>query len=939
MRTILAVSKSLALRSGAESVLEPEWIIKAAAYLLPLDETAASRLEDASRKLLQSPPSWGGGDAAEAEALFTEAGQSTTRLSLPDPVRDFIARAGGIDAKLTRLVGRSSSSPATEDDTRPVTPPAVQRQRPRQAADEVLAAHLIGQDAARAAIKRLGYRLSTRQDKRPAPLAVLFLAGPPATGKTLTANLLAEALGEGWQTLLIDMARMQSDDISGAWLVGLRQPYAGAGPGQATEAVRKHSRTVLIFDNFHAPHPRAQEALLPVFDTGILRDDFTQTDVDFRETILVFTSNLGAEIYGRPDFLAMLRDDPSSAERAFLEAIANETTQRDGARLPIVSPELLSRLARSTLLLYAPLSLKQMLEIARKAVTEEITRIEQQSGCRVAQPGDDLLQAQLLALAPQVDARRASSALPRLLFDPLEDALIDSATPPAEARFVLDEAMQPVLTRWASDAGLDELRRKQRGMTLDSRTVGDGRTATITWHGGQIRKVARAVDFDGPGAIRIEIPDIAFSSIAGHDRIKARLREVAELLRQPDTLKNYGTYPSRGMLLHGRPGTGKTMMAKAFANHCDLPFIATTGSELLNVALLRRIFKRAREYAPAIVFIDEIDALGRRDLAGYTEPINELLAAIDGFDTQANAHLFVIAASNYPQRVDPALLRAGRIDMHVELPAPDRPARAFFVDQIISRIQGASDRERLLDITAGMTGAELERVKREAALLAMRDTGGLPAMTAAHVVEAVYQVKYGERYAHRPVKTDLEQVAYHEAGHAVCAVVLNPEQRIEQVSIIARGDAAGFVSYIQDDESVLITVREVREAIAIRLAGRGAEYIACNGEEGIEAGAESDLRSATAFCRRAIANWGMDEAFGLMHIDAIDESGDPSVCTLLNSRIRAWLEDGRKLAEEVLRQHWQQVEEVAQLLLKEETLDGGRVKQLVAAATRSSNTG
>jgi cell division protease FtsH len=959
MKTLLAISKERAQSAGR---IELEHVLAACAYVRPVTEFVGRRIMTA----LGASKGFATVSAAESQEIFRRSKALQKKIALSEDVRVFISHFGGIDTKLTSLLDQddptgtgvpknndidesaspnssteahvmqrlesevTSRLPSSQQESNGASPasPAINNVRVQvRAVVGQLSAIVIGQDTAVASLARLTSQFAIRLEKQRAPQAVFFLAGPPATGKTLTASLLAQVLGDEWKTLFIDMARMQSDDTSGAWLVGLRQPYAGAGPGQLTQAVQEHPRTVVVFDNFHAAHPRVQDALLPVFDSGFLRDDYTQKEVDFRQTVLVFTSNLGAGIFARPDFLGMVRENPVAAEHTFLEAIANETTLRNGNPLPVVSPELLSRLSRSTILLFSPLPFAALLEISRKAVTEEITRIEQTFGCRVAPLEDALLQAHLLALSPQVDARRASSALARNLFAPLEDALLEAESAPTEVRFVLDAPVVETLARWATDTGLDELRRKQRGMSLIAATQREEALLTITWRGGDIRRVARSVDFDGPGAIRIEVPEIAFDKIAGHDRIKARLSEVAELLRQPDTLKNYGAYPSRGMLLHGRPGTGKTMMAKAFANYCDLPFIATTGSELLNVAFLRRVFKRAREYAPAIVFVDEIDALGRRDMSGYTEPINELLAAIDGFDTHANAHLFVIAATNYPHRVDPALLRAGRIDMHVELPAPDRGARAFFIDQIIQRLQGDVDRERLLDISAGLTGAELERVKRESALLAMRE--GIPAkLTEKHVVEAIYLVKHGERYA-RPMRTEREQVAYHEAGHAVCSAVLNPDQRIEQVSIVARGDTAGFVSFIQDEENSHITVREVREAIAVRLAGRVAEIIACNGEEGIDAGAESDLLSATALCRRAIARWGMDEKFGLVHIDAINEAGDPQVCSLLNERIRVWLEEGRAMAEKVLQDHWPQVVAVNQALQRDEILDGDRLRELL----------
>ena len=301
------------------------------------------------------------------------------------------------------------------------------------------------------------------------------------------------------------------------------------------------------------------------------------------------------------------------------------------------------------------------------------------------------------------------------------------------------------------------------------------------------------------------------------------------------------------------------MLARAFACEADLPFVPTTGTEMLDPNRIRYVFSLARKYAPAAIFIDEIDALGRRDEGGAIHAINQLLAEIDGFEGQGEGRLFVIAASNLPQRVDPAITRSGRLDLHIHVPALDMPARRYFIDRLRSMARlNKKGWECIVELSAGMTGADLEKLRRELAYDLMRR--GKQRATRDEIVEQINTLKYGVRDTRERTREEMEHVAYHEAGHLLLSQLLNPDVKIRNVSLTPRGNTNGFVEF--DMESLMnrrMTKKEVKEMLIILMGGRAAQIVKF-GEDGIDAGAADDLWKARELAKRAIEEWGMGAA-------------------------------------------------------------------------------
>jgi ATP-dependent Zn protease len=370
------------------------------------------------------------------------------------------------------------------------------------------------------------------------------------------------------------------------------------------------------------------------------------------------------------------------------------------------------------------------------------------------------------------------------------------------------------------------------------------------------------------------------------------------------------------------------MIAKALAHEAGLPFMATTGSELLNLAFLKTLFQRARKYAPSLVFIDEIDAIGSREAGGYDVVINQLLIELDGFDTSLSEPVFVVAATNLKDKLDPALIRAGRIDIHVEVPQLDRDARAHFVERYLALPHdGSLLRDTLLAQTSGMSGADLEQVRREAVLEMVRQDKSQ--VTQAMLLEQVNLQKYGPRSNTKRNDQHRAMTAYHEAGHAVMSMVLNPDVVIEQVTITARGDAGGFVSFEQNSEvNRRMTRQEFMDEICVLLAGRLAEQMKF-GDDGISAGASSDLARATRLAEAAITQYGLDEKVGLVATAHLSASGQSGFEALVAERVAFWLLAAQERCNDELKVHWERLSSVAQALLELETLSVASLSELL----------
>src|SRR6185295_5709563 len=364
---------------------------------------------------------------------------------------------------------------------------------------------------------------------------------------------------------------------------------------------------------------------------------------------------------------------------------------------------------------------------------------------------------------------------------------------------------------------------------------------------------------------------VTFADVAGVDEAKTELQEVVEFLKYPEKFNQLGARIPRGVLLVGPPGTGKTLLARAVAGEAGVPFFSISGSEFVEMFVgvgasrVRDLFDQAKKNSPCIVFVDEIDAVGRQRGAGLggghderEQTLNQLLVEMDGFDT--NTHVIVIAATNRPDVLDPALLRPGRFDRHVTLDRPDIKGRRLILDVHARNkpLDSTVDLDVLARQTPGFTGADLANLINEAAILAARANKKVIGMD--ELEEAIARVIAGpERKSRRISDKEKEVIAYHETGHALVMKALPHTDPVHKVSIISRGMALGWTLSLPEEDKYLISKDELMDQIAGIMGGRVAEEIVFGD---VTSGAENDIQKATNMARRMVTQWGMSEKLG-----------------------------------------------------------------------------
>ena len=442
-------------------------------------------------------------------------------------------------------------------------------------------------------------------------------------------------------------------------------------------------------------------------------------------------------------------------------------------------------------------------------------------------------------------------------------------------------------------------------------------------------------------------------------RAKQELVEVIDFLKEPERFTSIGGQIPRGTLLVGPPGTGKTLLAKAVAGDSKVPFFSLSGSEFvemfvgLGAARVRDLFKQAKEKAPCIIFIDELDALGKArgfgTVGGHDEreqTLNQLLVELDGFDP--NKGVILIAATNRPEILDPALLRPGRFDRQILVDRPDKPGRKDILNVHLKKITAAKnlDVDTLAGMTPGMVGADLANLVNEAALLSVRRKKAEVGM--AEFEEAVERVVAGLEKKNRLINpVEKEIVAYHELGHAIVAMTLPETDPVQKISIIPRGIAAlGYTMQVPTEDRFLMRRAELLNRIATLLGGRAAEEIIF---DDISTGAQNDLSRATDIARSMVKEYGMSGNLGQVYFAHKKQSqflnpnqegsGDYSAMTahLTDKEIRQIIDEQYERALKILRSKRKILNQAAENLIESETIQGDALHALEAAVLKDTN--
>ena len=433
---------------------------------------------------------------------------------------------------------------------------------------------------------------------------------------------------------------------------------------------------------------------------------------------------------------------------------------------------------------------------------------------------------------------------------------------------------------------------------------------------------------------------VGFDDVAGLEEEKGELIEIVDFLKRPEKYTKMGARVPKGVLLYGKPGTGKTLIAKAIAGEADVPFISMSGSEFiemfagLGASRVRKLFEKARKLAPCIVFIDEIDAIGSRRTSNNgaesenNQTLNQLLVEMDGFGSEET--IIVLAATNRPEMLDKALLRPGRFDRQITIPNPDLKGRLEIL-KLHSKDKKLSDDvnlESIAEDTAGFTGAELENILNEAAIVATKNKH--EEIENDDIEEAVKKVTVGLEKKERVISDkDKRLTAYHEAGHAVVSRYLPTQTNVKEVSIIPRGVAGGYTMYKSNEDKYYISKTEMQEKLIALLGGRAAERLVL---DDISTGASNDIEVATQIARDMVMKYGMSDKLGPIDFQGKEpyemQMFGENIGDKIGEEVKTLIDTAYNDAITLLKEHRDKLDKIAETLLQKEKINEQEFNQI-----------
>jgi ATP-dependent Zn protease len=829
-----------------------------------------------------------------------------------------------------------------------------------------LSKELFGQDEA---IKTVANSMKNSFIKNDtAPRATYLFLGSPATGKTYLADLMTEHLDE-YKIIKFDMTQYHQQN--GGELYGYPYGWKGYGVGQLTGYVHNNPKSIVVLDAFEKCDNVIQNNLLSIFEGGQMKDgcgwdkvtdepcnenpDITYNEenanywVDFTDTIFIITSSIGKELYHDNKFKDLVKQDYIQAETMILEAIRREKKRdvRSGGEQEAIIPELVSRFSQANIVLFNKLNFYAFEKIATKIFNYYSEKFNEHYKIEFVQSNNfkNFLKTQILNFAPELDARRIKDKVSKIFYDKITDFIMESGKASSKFKQIkvsvskecvdfFEEHINPLIEE---ESLVRELFRKS--LTIDIDDVISEKDGVINYKikSCRFKQITKIKDFTEDGLV-FDIPNISFDDIAGHHKAKERLREVINFFKEPQQLDSFGIKPPKGMLLYGPPGTGKTMLAKAFAKEAGLPFISVTGLELLQANKTKDIFTRAKEYAPAIIFVDEIDSIGRREDGNSREiPINKLLSEMDGFSNDNNENVFVIAATNYKENIDEAIIRPGRIEIHIEINNLDKDAREYFLNKTINKkpVSGKFDMKKLLLYTAGLSGAELELLEKEASFYCLRH--GLESINQNIIIEQINRIKYGEKLSYLSPEQMYEEIALYEAAKSVISKVLMPHINIEYISLTPKDNKENFVAHNYDDIQDNMTIKDFKDRMCVALAGRTAQIKKFGEIDGLDTGATNDLQQATRDAYKAIAHYGMDREVGFININGVGDAKRDSIAQKdtkhyhkkIDMALEKWMHEAQINTEKLVDDNWNLIVKLADVVFKEEIIYEDEINKII----------
>lgn len=881
------------------------------------------------------------------------------------------------------------------------------------------------------------------------PRMIYTFAGPSGVGKTYSANNFAELLNEvehsgyTFSTFNMEHFTQKGDSMK---LMGSGSQYTDASLGLLTNMVRSQPRHVFLFDEIEKAHPNVIQSLLSILDSGKTVDSTSYEKVDFTQTIIIFTTNLGQDLF--------TKNNQNHQVNVF-DVLRTSKNSQTGQSL---SPEFVSRLSKGYPALFSSLKVNHFIKTAESILIDDEATL---SGITFNWP-DNFSSFLLKSLSPEINMRLIESALSDLQANILQktipflddnkenitinvninDNLLEKNTtkilvldddprvfeatnsslsnedivlcsnindiPHALEKFrpstvlidvntldnnsfsefvdqltlknpqliiftyqlegdlkdpayncnheeirehfflnlvsLIDE-LSAMFTRVnhyiETETSLDKMRNKNQMLTYSVSVDMPVESIEVTFHDLRTKQLVHTEDLREGDLFSHSTPNSKLADVVGLDRAKKRLNDVIGWLKQPSKLNNFGVSVPAGYLFAGPPGTGKTLLARAVAGECDLPFFAVSAAELSTphhggtTQNIKKLFNTARKYAPAIVFIDEIDAIAAARTAGSSGAaqdanltVNALLTEMDGFDDKSQ--IFVLAATNHPERLDSAITRPGRFDETIYCDLPNKEARKVFFNRYAKQHNLNWSEAALLNLVAlaqGMSPAEIQQVLKEAIQFSVSNDVQL----SEDIVEnAMIRVRFGSPSEHLFLSGDEKRkTAYHEAGHLLAHHFLFPRQHIDFITIEPRNQALGFVATRQPDEYESYSKITIMHRLQMLLAGRVAEKLCTGSADEISTGASNDIEKATQLAMYAVYQGGIEPSVGPLNVGMLTRYEESDLLANAQNAVKRWIDTAEQDIETLLSDNYKLLEVIAETLIDKESLMGHEISTLL----------
>lgn len=783
------------------------------------------------------------------------------------------------------------------------------------------------------------------------PAASFLFVGAPGVGKTYLAETAAEVLDCPFARF--DMSEY-SDKDAVMEFSGSDGVYKGSKKGNVTGFVKKNQRCVLLFDEIEKAHLNVLHLFLQILDAGRLRDSCTDEEISFDQTMIILTSNAGYSIYD--DFRNTDLDKIS--KRAVIQTLRTECDPRTGN--PFFPPALCSRFASGNVILFNRMEPQYLKQILEYHLNRWVTNLEEKFNVEI-QLDEYVSTALMLAEGGTADARMISGRAEKFLSEEIFELFRQMASASSNERLnkmkkiffwvdlkgILSEIKDLFLTVDDHQKAMKQLARYHQVLQYDThyKVSDDWMTAEVILKDFQLQYAVEGVD-SGRILGEAERPSVTFGDIIGAEEAKEELKFFVEYMKHPNQYSAKGFPPPKGVLLYGVPGTGKTMLAKAMAAEAKMTFMSAEGSQFLKKYVgegpesVHALFRTARKYAPTILFIDEIDAIGKnrqnRDAdSARSDTLNALLTEMSGFGTSEENQVFVLAATNFDvngkdkHSLDPALLR--RFDRKILVDLPNKEERLLFLEKQQNPVLAFSDKEANR-IAAGSVGMTLAKIKSILSFSMRCAVGQKSEIVTDEILEEAFaSYDDGTDTNSLCTKDELWRIAIHEAGHAF--VCWKNHHIPAYLTIMGNKSYGGYMMQEHGCGAFNLTRQQVHERIQEALAGRAAEIVIYGEEDGVSSGAANDLNVATQLAEKMIGQWGMDREFGMAVIH--ERNGLYSdLPHELHDRVNAILNQMLDETISKVEENKKEIELLADMLMQKNHLNSQDIREVLESKSR-----